>query len=234
MSLVVRDLGRMRYGPAFELQQRLNQQVIDGEAPATLLLVEHEPVITVTPRKGVRDHLVASEQVLDRLGIELCPTNRGGDITYHGPGQLVAYPILRLGDFDLNLGRYMRVLEEAVIRTVARWDVIGQREPGATGVWVQGSQSPVPVPGPPAPGAAKLCAMGVRVRKNVTMHGLALNVDPDLTHFATIVPCGLAGRAVTSLRALLGDRCPAMPSVKQELAEQLQRILAGREAEAER
>lgn len=206
-SLTVRDLGKMAYAPCLELQREVNRAVAGDGQPNTLLLVEHDPVITVTPRKGVEDHLLAPRDRLAHLGIDVQPTDRGGDITYHGPGQLVAYPILRLGPLGLNLGRYMRLLEQVVIDTVATFGIEGQREAGATGVWVDTASQ-----------RAKLCALGVRIRKNTTMHGLALNVSPDPSHFETIVPCGLVGRSVTSLRELLGDACPAMSDVKQTLA----------------
>ena len=201
------DLGRMAYGPAFSEQQRVSQAVIDGEIPATVLLVEHDPVITVTPRKSAAKHVLASADKLAAMGIAVEPTNRGGDVTYHGPGQLVAYPILRLSQFGLNLGRYMRLLEEVVIATLARFDIKGHREEGATGVWVEANDA--------TGRRAKICAMGVRVRRNVTMHGLALNVDPDLSHFDLIVPCGLHGRKVTSIAGLCDGVAPPVDEVKK-------------------
>ena len=207
-GLNVRDLGTMPYASALELQRQINLAVSQDHEPATLLLVEHPSVITLSRRKTTAEHLVATAAHLEQLGIDVQETDRGGDITYHGPGQLVAYPILRLSPLNLNLGRYMRWLEQIVIDTLTRWDIQGQREAAATGVWVQ--------PGENEP-QAKLCAMGVRVRKNTTMHGLALNVTTDLSHFQTIVPCGLAGRAVTSLQQLLGPACPTMQEVKAQL-----------------
>jgi lipoyl(octanoyl) transferase len=210
----VHDLGRLAYGPALERQRAVNEAVVAGEAPPTLLLVEHEPVITVSQRRNARAHLLADERQLASLGIGVHETDRGGDITYHGPGQLVAYPILRLNPLGLNLGRYMRLLEAAVIDALGDWDITGYREEGATGVWVGGDVQ-LHLPG------GKICAMGVRVRKNVTMHGLALNVNPELTHFQTIVPCGLTGSSVTSLAAILGDRCPAMNEVQARLVHHL-------------
>jgi len=133
-------------------------------------------------------------------------TDRGGDITYHGPGQLVAYPILDLNRYGLGLHAYMRLLEQVVIDTVAVWGVVGERDPGATGVWVRGR---------------KIAAFGVRVRKWVSMHGLALNVTTILDHFGLVVPCGLVGRGVTSLHGELGARCPAMDDVKRTLVRSL-------------
>jgi len=215
-TLEVIDLGAgVAYGEALALQREVNRAVIDGEAGPTLLLLEHAPVVTVTKRPGAAEHLVASAERLVELGIAVEPTDRGGDITYHGPGQLVAYPILPLNPLGLNLSRYMRLLERAVIATIGAFGVTGHTEQGATGVWIErdGRES------------AKVCAMGVRVRRSTTMHGLALNVTTDLSHFATIVPCGLSGRAVTSLSAELGAGCPPMGEVKRELSEQLGRAL---------
>lgn len=222
----IRDLQRLGYAQGFEVQQTLNQRVIDGDQPSTILLVEHDPVITLTRRQHVREHLLADDKTLSRLGIDTQPTNRGGDITYHGPGQLVVYPILRLADYRLNLSSYMRLLEQVVIDTAEYFGITAHRECGATGVWVKRQGQP----------DAKLCAMGVRIRKNVTLHGLALNVDPNLDHFKLIVPCGLADRSVTSLRELLGDKCPSMAEVKAVIGdafvEQLRQAQQGASAKA--
>ncbi len=227
--LTIQDLGRLGYGPALQRQRDLNQAVIDGAAPPTVLLVEHDPVITLTRRKAIGEHLVATPAQLDAAGVTTHETDRGGDITYHGPGQLVVYPILRLADFGLNLSRYMRLLEQTVIDTTARFGIDAHREPGATGVWVK---APDATGIGAAPGTAKLCAMGVRIRKNTTLHGLALNVTTDLDHFGLIVPCGLHGRPVTSLRQLLGDACPPMPEVKRVLVEVLSANLEAGRADA--
>jgi len=205
--LDVRDLGRLAYLDACAVQQQTHQHVLDGGRP-TLLLVEHDPVITVSRRKSAAGNLLAEPQALARLGIDVQPTDRGGDITYHGPGQLVAYPILRLNDLRLNVGRYMRLLEQIVIDTLTQWDIHAHRDHCATGVWIDND---------------KICAMGIRVRRNVTLHGLALNVDPDLSHFETIIPCGLHGRGVTSLKKLLGPKCPTMSDVKAALTATIQR-----------
>ena len=210
------DLGRLSYLPALERQRERNAAVAAGTAGPVLLLVEHDPVVTVSRRPAARDHVKLSEAELAARGIALEPTDRGGDVTYHGPGQLVAYPIVRLRDLrpPLQLTDYLRGLETAVIRTLAAFGVVGTTECGATGVWVG-----------TGPAAAKVCAMGVRLRRGVAMHGLALNVDPDLSHFATIDPCGLGNRPVTSLRRLLGAGCPAMDAVKAELVAALGRTL---------
>lgn len=184
------DLGLRDYADAFALQQRAHAEVLEGRAadgPMRLLLVEHPPVVTVSRRPGAASHLVASPERLASLGIQVAETDRGGDITYHGPGQLVAYPIVDLQRLELRVHAYVRALEEAVIQALAGWGVEGRRDPEATGVWVGGGAG------------RKICAIGVRVGRWVTTHGLALNVTTDLRHFQTIVPCGLHGRDVTSL-----------------------------------
>ncbi|MCX5690745.1 MAG: lipoyl(octanoyl) transferase LipB [Planctomycetota bacterium] len=205
------DLGQLAYEPAYQIQVARVEEVVGaregGGAMGTLYFVEHvPPVITVSRRPGAAAHLLASPQLLAAHGVEVCETDRGGDITYHGPGQLVAYPILDLNIFNLGLHEYMRLLEESVIETCAHFGIEAQRDPTATGVWVND---------------AKICAMGVRVRKWVSMHGLAINVHTDLSHFGHIVPCGLAGRPVTSMRRLLGDACPSMMQVREVLSERL-------------
>ncbi|MEM1355218.1 MAG: lipoyl(octanoyl) transferase LipB [Planctomycetota bacterium] len=216
----MRDLGRLAYGPAFDLQHRRNQAVIDGEAGPVVFLVEHEPVITLTRRKTMGDHLLANDAQLAQAGVATHETDRGGDITYHGPGQIVVYPVIRLGDYQLNLSRYMRLLEQTVIDSLAVWGIAGQREPGAAGVWVDAPDLAESAK-PSQNALSKIAALGVRIRKNVTMHGLALNVDPDMRHFQLIVPCGLTGRSVVSMRQLLGSECPTMSRVKQVLVNSL-------------
>lgn len=211
------------------MQRELNQAVVDGRSASTLLLVEHPPVITLTRRAA--PNLLADADQLERLGVATAETDRGGDITYHGPGQFVAYPILKLGDFGLNLSSYMRLLERTVISTIRQWGIQGHTECGATGVWVDqarlagDAQRPVLNNQQPT-AAAKICAMGVRIRKNTTMHGLALNVTPDMSHFNLIVPCGLEGRPVTSMQQLLGDACPTMQQVKDKVVQVFQKSLA--------
>lgn len=209
------DLGQLAYEAAYRVQsERVEQVVAAREARGdmgTLYFVEHvPPVITVSRRPAAASHLLASAEQLQTLGIQVCETDRGGDITYHGPGQLVAYPILDLNIFNLGLHEYMRFLEQAVIDTCAQFGIEAHRDSSATGVWVDD---------------AKICAMGVRVRKWVSMHGLAINVHTDLSHFGHIVPCGLAGRPVTSLQKLLGPACPSLPQVREVLAAHLHRQL---------
>lgn len=238
-GLEVIDLGRLSYAAAFDRQRSLHEAVRDGGRPA-VLLVEHEPVITVSRRKTAPGNLIASQAQLEQMGIAVEPTNRGGDITYHGPGQLVAYPIIRLADYGLNVGRYVRMLEQVIVRSIASFGVQSVCDRSATGVWVDpanwalgsgeseaGGACPAgaktvdesgsgDVTGPQP--VAKIAAIGVRVSRGVTMHGLALNVTTDLSHFSAIVPCGLVGRPVTSLAALMGEAVPAMGAVKEVVA----------------
>lgn len=239
------ELGRAGYREAYDLQVMHLEDVLaarDGGGAADqpsrpawgrLLLVEHDPVVTISRRKGAAAHLLADESTLAAAGVAVEPTDRGGDITYHGPGQLVAYPILDLNVLMLRLHDYMRLLEQSVIDTLAAFGIEGRRDPEATGVWVEVSRH---VPGAPGGQLAKIAAMGVRVRRWVSMHGLSLNVEPDLRHFQLIVPCGLAGRPVTSVRVLLGDACPSMAEVSGVLTGNFLKLLgeaAGR-AEAHR
>jgi len=208
--LEVLDCGVISYAEGAPLQEKYRDEVLaarqqGGEIGRLLLLEHNPPVVTITRRRGAAEHLIATEAQLLRAGIEVRRTDRGGDITYHGPGQLVAYPIVDLNVLGLNLHAYMRFLEEIVINVCRSFGVEGRRDPGATGVWV---------------GEAKICAMGVRIRRWVATHGLALNVTTNLDHFGLIVPCGLAGRPVTSLSRELGDTCPSMPEVKRRLADE--------------
>lgn len=190
------DLGRVRYREADALQREHHAEVVAGRdqspAPQRLLLLEHDPaVITVSKRAGADTNLLASPEHLASIGVDLERTDRGGDITWHGPGQLVAWPIVDLNRFGLGLHAWMRLMEQAVIDTLAEFGIEGFRDDEATGVWVKDDRDPR---------GAKICAMGVRVSKWVTLHGLALNVHPDLSQFGLIVPCGLLDRPVTSLK----------------------------------
>jgi len=175
----------------------------------TVYLLEHDPpVVTVTKRVGAAAHVLASDAVLAAHGIERIETDRGGDVTYHGPGQLVAYPILDIQRLGLKVHPYVRWLEQCLIDMIAEDGLVGMRDPDATGVWV-GAESRA---------ERKIAAIGVRLSRFVALHGFALNVAPDLSHFGLIVPCGLA-RPVTSLAAELGPRAPSIASVKQRAAE---------------
>lgn len=216
----------MTYADAYRVQVETVNQLVASRAESapevgTLLVVEHTPVITVSNRAGAGEHVLVPEELLRDAGIELVGTDRGGDVTYHGPGQLVVYPILDLNRLKLRLHEYMRLLEASVIEALRELGVTGRREHDATGVWVDPDQ------GGPAPHgeAAKIAAMGVRVRRWVSMHGLALNVTTNLDHFKMIIPCGLAGRPVTSLDEQLGDECPTYERATEAVLGALQRQL---------
>ena len=224
-SVAFEDLGRIGYEEALTIQRARHAAVVAarGADPGTdpqglcILLVEHDPpVITLTRRPRVREHLLASPELLATRGVQLVETDRGGDITYHGPGQLVAYPILDLNLLGLRIHPYLRLLEEVIIRTLAAFEIQAGRDPDATGVWID----------PMQPSARKIAALGVRLSRWCSMHGLALNVDPNLEHFGLIVPCGLHDRSVTSLRAELGDQCPSLDEVKQVLCREFQQQIA--------
>ena len=223
IDLRVTDLGRMSYAEAFERQIEAHAEVLaareHGATPPLmhLLTVEHDPpVITVSRRAGARANLIATDAMLDAAGVTVAETNRGGDITYHGPGQLVAYPILDLNVLGLRLHGYMRFLESAVIETLAGAGLRGERDSCATGVWLHRQRSD---------GGAKIAAMGVRVSRWISMHGLALNVDPNLAHFDFIVPCGLTNRPVTSMAAELGSVAPPLDRVRVTLVDVLTRMI---------
>lgn len=193
--IVACALGRVEYGPAWDLQARLQARLVAGKrgeaesTPHVLLLVEHPPVITVG-KSGDTTNILLDGAALEARGIALHHVDRGGDVTYHGPGQLVAYPILDLGRFFTDIHRYLRELEEAVIGVCRDFGLEAGRIEGRTGVWI-GTDDRGP--------ERKVCAMGIRCSRWVTMHGLALNVATDLSHFDVIVPCGIADRGVTSL-----------------------------------
>lgn len=225
------DLGLMSYHDAYEAQRRAHETVVAarsttrarteavmpslGSAGVVLHVQHSPPVITISRRPDARKHLLASPELLARHGVEIAETDRGGDITYHGPGQLVVYPILDLNLLGWSLHRYMRELEQVVIDVCAGFGAPAGRMDGCTGVWVGEGI------GRGAGPARKICALGVRVRKWVTMHGLALNVTTNLDHFGLIVPCGIAGRGVTSLQNELGASCPTIHEVTRAMTERL-------------
>lgn len=204
------DLGRMPYRPAWELQRRVGQAVAAETLPDTVLLVEHTPVYTLgRAAHGQFTNLVWDDATLLQEGIELVEVDRGGDITYHGPGQLVGYPIVHLGAYDNDLHRYLRLLEEGLIMALDLAGIKACRVPPHTGVWV---------------GEEKIAAIGVKASGGVTQHGFALNIDPNLEHFRGIIPCGIRDKGVTSMQALLPQKqtLEAMkPSVIQCLGEVL-------------
>lgn len=223
MPFEVIDLGLLNYRLAWDRQLEYHAHVLEQpHHPGYLLLVEHPPVVTIGRHPDSARHLLVSAAMLAQRGVELVETDRGGDITFHGPGQIVAYPIVALNYYHLNLHAYMRLLEEVVIQTLQRYQVRGYRDPGATGVWVEpgasANETPQDSPPPPSANLAKVCAMGVKLRKWITLHGLALNVTTDLAYFQLINPCGLS-RPVTSLQQLLPQKCPQMTEVKTTLAE---------------
>jgi lipoyl(octanoyl) transferase len=186
----VRRLGRVPYADGLALQRKLVEERQAGRIGDQLLLVEHPHVLTLGVRgDGGRSHILAPPDVLIARSVDVFETGRGGDITYHGPGQLVGYPILDLKPDRQDVHRYVRDLEEVLIRVAADYKIEATRVPGLTGVWV---------------GRSKLAAIGVRIARWVTSHGFALNVTTDLDYFNLIVPCGVADRGVTSLGALLG------------------------------
>lgn len=200
-----RDLGRMRWAEAYALQQELVEQRKRREIPDQLLLVEHPHVVTMG-RNGHMENVIAGEDVLARTGIDFHLTNRGGDVTYHGPGQLVGYPILDLNDWKRDVHAYVRAVEEVILRTIGSFGLAGERVPGATGVWVKG---------------AKVCAIGVHISRWVSSHGFALNVETDLQYFQYIIPCGLT-LPVTSMRKL--GVTAGMDAVKLELRQQFAKV----------
>jgi lipoate-protein ligase B len=202
--LAVEWLGRVPYRPTWELQNQLADRRRRREIGDRLLLLEHDPVYTLG-RGGDEGNLLASGERLAALGAELVRIDRGGDITFHGPGQLVAYPIVELRD-PLDLRRYVRALEAAVIATAAAFGVAADRRDGLPGVWVDGTR--------------KLAAVGVRVRRGVTTHGLALNVSTDLRWFDEMIPCGIPGCQVTSLERETGEPI-RMDAVREVAAAEL-------------
>lgn len=203
-ELVTLDLGRAAYEPALRLQERLREEVKAApQERAYLILVEHDPPVITLGRRADAAHVTASRERLASEGVEVHESVRGGDVTCHGPGQLVVYPIIRLDLHGRDVHRYLRDLEEVLIRVLARFGIDGTRAKGMTGVWVC---------------AEKVAAIGVAIRRWVTWHGLAVNVDMNLDRFDLIVPCGIRGRRVTSLGRLLG-RPITVAEVKPHLVE---------------
>jgi lipoyl(octanoyl) transferase len=201
--LEVRVLGEIPYGEALTLQEELVRARRQGKIPDQLLLLEHPHVITLGSSSH-EEHLLLSPREREARGIQLHEVGRGGDVTYHGPGQLVGYPILDLKPDRKDLHRYLRDLEEVILKALQSFGIQGYREEGLTGVWVP---------------QGKLAAIGVRVSSGwITSHGFALNVDPDLDYFSAIVPCGIRDKPVTSMARVM-DRTPAMASVRDRITE---------------
>jgi lipoyl(octanoyl) transferase len=193
-ELEVRRLGVVPYGEALALQKALVEERRAERVPDLLLLLQHPPVITLGVRgDGGRSHIVATDRRLAELGVEIHETGRGGDVTYHGPGQLIGYPILDLRPDRCDVHRYVRDVEDVMIRTCADYGLNAGRIQGLTGTWI---------------GAEKIGAIGVRISRWITSHGFAFNVATDLTHFQLIVPCGISDRGVTSIRKAVGRDVP--------------------------
>ena len=200
MQLLV--LGQTPYQQAWDIQREIFRSVIEG-GEDTLILVEHPHVYTFGRGADMANFLLSDEK-LREIGAEKFEIERGGDVTYHGPGQLVGYPILNLSHFKEDLGWYLRALEETIIKLLATYEIEGFRVPGRTGVWVKAQW----MIDHPRGSEEKICAIGIRTSRWCTMHGFAFNVSTDLTYFDHIVPCGIADRGVTSLEKLLSRKIP--------------------------
>ena len=194
------DLGTSHYEEAWDLQKRLQSQRISGQINDQLILVEHPPVYTLG-KNSPKEHLLIKESE----NISIIQTDRGGDITFHGPGQLVGYPILDLNQYKKSVSWYMRELEQLIIDVLKEYDIIADRKKGLTGAWVRDK---------------KIGALGVRISKWVTMHGFSLNIDPDLQYYQGIIPCGISGYGVTSMANLLGENVPSMADIKETIVKQ--------------
>lgn len=203
---LVYSIQRLSYAKALSLQHELHAKCVSGEIPGVLMLLEHDPVITLGVKSSSSGNVLADADELEAHGVELVKTDRGGDVTYHGPGQLVGYPIVRLRELGGDLHGYLRTLEESIISALADFGLKGVRN-GPAGVWV---------------GEKKICSIGVAVRKWVTYHGFALNVDPIMPHFQLINPCGLASGQITSMAEQLGA-APDMGEVRRACADALSR-----------
>ncbi len=231
-TIFFRDLGSTDYNRAWEYQEALLQQNLDLKKEAReqseqngitvipdtvhyLLFTEHPPVYTLG-KSGLKEHVLLTEKELAEKNIGFVHTNRGGDITFHGPAQVVGYPILDLEKFSTDIGKYLRNLEEVIILTLAEYGLKGERSAGETGVWLE----------PDTKGKArKLCAIGVRCSRWITMHGFALNVNTDLTYFNHIIPCGIADKKVGSMQEELGRAIP-MEEVKEKIRKNFERVFA--------
>ncbi len=232
-SVIVRDLGNIEFGAAWKMQEALMQAAIqlkvanrelpeaDRQAPVHHLLFCEHPHVYTLGKSGLEQNLLISEEAMKEKGISYYKINRGGDITYHGPGQIVGYPILDLDHFFTDIHKYLRFLEEMIIRTLAEYDIPAGRLPGATGVWLDPEDDRK---------ARKICAMGIRCSRWITMHGFAFNVNTDLSFFDHIIPCGIDDKAVTSMQKELGRKVnveEVRQRLKKHFAEIFQAKLAG-------
>jgi len=225
------DWGAIEYGKAWDLQEDILKQNLDVKAKwfgkteeekdksidtyHHFILCEHPHVYTLG-KSGVMENLLLNNTRLKELDVTFYKTNRGGDITYHGPQQIVGYPILDLEKIYTDLGKYMRGLEEVIIRTIAHWGIVGDRLPGSTGVWLDAA-----IKGK----ERKICAMGVRCSRWITMHGFALNVNTDLKYFDYIVPCGISDKGVTSMEKELGTKID-IELVQEEIKKNFEEVFA--------
>lgn len=225
-QVVFKDLGVIEYGEAWKYQETLLHENTQAKIEATksgvlpitkhhLLFCEHPPVYTLG-KSGKEEHVLISKEELAKRGIAYYPTNRGGDITFHGPDQIVGYPILDLERFYTDIGKYLRSLEEVIILTLADYGLKGERSAGETGVWLDPDKKIK---------ARKICAMGVRCSRWVTMHGFALNVNTDLNYFTMIVPCGIADKQVTSLEKELGKKVDVR-EVQEKIKKHFEEVFA--------
>jgi len=221
-EIVLQDLGVQPYKTVWDYQEHLLQQKITAKRNSTsepdhLLFVEHPPVYTLG-KNGNEKNLLVTEYILKEKGIEYYHINRGGDITFHGPQQLVGYPILNLDNYKTDLGWYLRNLEEVIILTMGEYGLHGERSQGETGVWIDAS----------AKGRErKICAMGIRCSRWVTMHGFAFNVNVDLNYFNLITPCGIQNKQVTSLEKELGKKI-SMNEVKEKVVRNFETVFEAR------
>ena len=223
-QIIVKDLGHKDYKETWDYQESLFEEIVelkrknraentDLPTPNYFLFVEHPHVYTLG-KSGHIENLLIDEAALAKKGASFYKINRGGDITYHGPGQIVGYPIIDLENFFTDIHKYLRSLEEVIIRTLANYGIKGERSEGETGVWLDVG----------TPFARKICAMGVRASRWVTMHGFALNVNTDLGYFDNIIPCGIRGKAVTSLNVELSKEKVDTEEVKRYILKHFEEI----------
>ncbi|HQV59176.1 MAG TPA: lipoyl(octanoyl) transferase LipB [Chitinophagaceae bacterium] len=220
-QIIFQDLGKMPYQAAWDYQEKLLQENVKRKSTVGgqqltvnhLLFVEHPPVYTLG-KSGNMDNVLMSDDELQANNIEFFHTNRGGDITFHGPEQIVGYPILDLEKFYTDIGKYLRNIEEVIILTMAAYGIKGDRSAGETGVWIE----------PGVPGKErKICAIGVRCSRWITMHGFAFNVNTDLSYFNNIIPCGIVNKQVTSMQKELGHSLN-MQEVKEKVKSNFERV----------
>ena len=226
-QVIVENWGVQSYKDAWEKQEKILQSIIDVkknnrndrsnlETPNYLIFLEHKPVFTIG-KSGNFNNLLVDDFELSKKNIELVKTNRGGDITFHGPGQLVIYPILDLENFFTDIHKYLRSLEDVVISSLMDFNIDAKRSPGETGVWINTDTS----------FPEKICAMGVRASRWVTMHGLALNINTDLSYFNKIIPCGIEGKGITSMQKVLNKKI-SIEKVKSAIKSHFEEIFDAR------